>query len=85
VSAGWNLAVDGDALRFLLSAKARQRQTVLDAFDHLVREPHQPADYVEPLAESAGLQREGPGALCGDVLAGAGKDCAGGAHYPGYE
>ena len=47
MSSGWKLAVDGDALRTLLSAKARERQNLLDAFDHLVREPHQPADFLE--------------------------------------
>jgi hypothetical protein len=47
VSNGWKLAVDGDALRTLLGAKAQERQIVLDAFDRLVREPHQPADFIE--------------------------------------
>ena len=47
MSAGWKLAVDGEALRVLLGARARERQHLLDAFDNLVREPHQPADFVE--------------------------------------
>ena len=47
MSAEWKLAVDGEALKLLLSARMRERQTLLDAFDHLIREPHQPPDFVE--------------------------------------
>jgi hypothetical protein len=47
VSAGWKLAVDAEALHFLFSVRKRDRVTVLDGLDSLVREPHQPCDFVE--------------------------------------
>jgi hypothetical protein len=47
VSAGWKLSVDADALHFLLAARGRDRGMVLDGLDGLVREPHQPCDFVE--------------------------------------
>jgi hypothetical protein len=47
VSAGWKLSVDADALRFLLAARGRDREFVLHSLDALVREPHQPCDFVE--------------------------------------
>jgi hypothetical protein len=47
VSAGWTLAVDREALHFLLGARGRDRLMILDGLDRLVREPHQPCDFVE--------------------------------------
>ena len=47
MSAGWKLSVDADALRFLLAARGRDRKQVLNSLDGLVREPHQPCDFVE--------------------------------------
>ena len=41
------LSVDGEALRFLLGAKARERAVVLDGLERLLLEPHQPCDFVE--------------------------------------
>ena len=43
----WTLSVDVEALRFLLSARGRDRKTVLDGLDRLVAEPHQPCDFTE--------------------------------------
>ena len=34
-------------MREILRAKARERQTLLDAFEGLVHEPHQTADFIE--------------------------------------
>jgi hypothetical protein len=42
----WTLAVDRDALHFLLSANRRDRTKLLDAMDGLVSQPHQPCDFV---------------------------------------
>jgi hypothetical protein len=47
VSAGWTLAVDRDALHFLLDARGRDRAKVLDGLERLVREPHQACDFIE--------------------------------------
>ena len=47
MSAGWKWSVDAEALRFLLAARGREREVVLDSLDGLVREPHQPCDLVE--------------------------------------
>ena len=47
MSAGWTLSVDREALHFLLASRNRDRTAVLDALDALVREPHQPCDFVE--------------------------------------
>ena len=47
MSSGWKLSVDREALHFLLAARARDRGMVLDGLDGLVREPHQPCDFVE--------------------------------------
>ena len=47
MSAGWKLAVDVEALHFLLAARGRDRALVLDGLDGLVREPHQPCDFIE--------------------------------------
>ena len=47
MSAGWKLSVDAEALRFLLTARGRDRGLVLDGLDGLVREPHQPCDFTE--------------------------------------
>ena len=47
MSAPWTLSVDAEALHFLLGARARDRAVVLDGLERLVREPHQPCDFVE--------------------------------------
>ena len=47
MSAGWKLSVDEEALHFLLGARARSRSVLLDGLERLVREPHQPCDFVE--------------------------------------
>ena len=47
MSAGWKLSVDADALHFLLGARGRDRRLVLDGLDGLLREPHQPCDFIE--------------------------------------
>ena len=47
VSAGWRLAVDADALHFLLAARVRDRVLVLDGLDKLVQSPDQPCDFTE--------------------------------------
>jgi hypothetical protein len=47
VSTGWALAVDREALHFLLGSRGRDRVMVLDSLDSLVREPYQPCDFVE--------------------------------------
>ena len=47
MSAGWKLAVDVEALHFLLAARGRDLALVLDGLDGLVREPHQPCDFIE--------------------------------------
>jgi len=47
VSVGWTLAVDREALQFLLVSRGRERLKVLDSLDSLVREPHQPCNFVE--------------------------------------
>jgi hypothetical protein len=46
VSIGWTLAVDREALHFLLAANSRNRTRLLDGLDQLVREPHQPCDFI---------------------------------------
>ena len=84
MSAGWRLAVDGDALRLLLGAKARERQVLLDAFDQLVREPHQPVDFLERSPKSTRLQRENIWAVRGNVLARTRKNSTGCSHRSGY-
>ena len=47
MSAAWKLSVDEEALHFLLGARARHRAVVLDGLERLLREPHQPCDFVE--------------------------------------
>lgn len=47
MSADWKLSVDGEALHFLLGAKARDRAAVLDGLERLLREPHRPCDFTE--------------------------------------
>ena len=47
MSVGWTLSVDSEVLHFLLSAQRRDRATVLNGLDALVREPHQPCDFIE--------------------------------------
>ena len=47
MSENWKLSVDGEALHFLLGAKARDRAAVLDGLERLVREPHQSCDFTE--------------------------------------
>jgi len=37
VSTGWRLAVDAEALHFLLAARGRDRVMVLDGLERLVR------------------------------------------------
>ena len=47
MSTAWKLSVDEEAFHFLLGAKARNRLVLLDGLERLVREPHQPCDFVE--------------------------------------
>ncbi len=47
MSAGWKLSVGAEALHFLLSARGRERVSVLDVLESLVAEPHQPCDFQE--------------------------------------
>ena len=47
MSAEWTLAVDREAVHFLLGSRGRERVMVLDGLDSLMREPHQPCDFVE--------------------------------------
>ena len=47
MSAGWRLAVDAEALHFLLAARGRDRVMVLDGLDKLVQAPDQPCDFTE--------------------------------------
>jgi len=47
VSTGWRLAVDAEALHFLLAARGRDRVLVLDRLESLVQAPDQPCDFVE--------------------------------------
>jgi mRNA-degrading endonuclease RelE of RelBE toxin-antitoxin system len=47
VSSRWQLSVDAEALRFLLSARGRDRVMVLDRLDHLVEHPDQQFDFME--------------------------------------
>jgi hypothetical protein len=47
VSAGWRLAVEAEALHFLLAARGRDRLLVLDGLDKLVQAPDQPCDFTE--------------------------------------
>jgi mRNA-degrading endonuclease RelE of RelBE toxin-antitoxin system len=43
----WHLAVDAEALRFLLAARGRDRAMVLDSLDSLVERPDQVFDFTE--------------------------------------
>ena len=47
MSAAWTLAVDREALHFLLGARGRERAMVLEGLEKLEREPHQPCDFTE--------------------------------------
>ncbi|HEV7403181.1 MAG TPA: hypothetical protein VGO11_09655 [Chthoniobacteraceae bacterium] len=47
MSFAWQLSVDAEALRFLLSARGRDRVMVLDGLDSLVERPDQPFDFTE--------------------------------------
>jgi mRNA-degrading endonuclease RelE of RelBE toxin-antitoxin system len=47
VSFDWQLAVDAEALRFLLAARGRDRAMVLDGLDCLVERPDQAFDFTE--------------------------------------
>ena len=47
MSAGWRLAVEAEALHFLLAARGRDRLVVLDGLDKLVQAPDQPCDFTE--------------------------------------
>jgi hypothetical protein len=47
VSAGWRLAVEAEALHFLLAARGRDRVMVLDGLDKLAQSPDQPCDFTE--------------------------------------
>ena len=47
MSDGWRLAVDAEALHFLLAARGRDRVMVLDGLDRLVQSPDQPCDFTE--------------------------------------